>query len=138
MSHKNIRNVIVDIVCGRADHPTAEQIFEILTKELPQAEIKEVYECLDYLTGRGEIKRAQFPNEPFRYEGNTADHDHMVCLKCGAISDMPPVEVSMPEEIKKGNVRVMYHTLTVHCICSKCIAKLRLSSESKQKKYQKI
>ena len=37
-----------------------------------------------------------------RYDGNTAPHGHFVCRSCGAVIDLPPIPVELPDMSEVG------------------------------------
>jgi len=75
-------------LASRKDHPTVEEIYQALEKEMPSLYFATVYRTLRYLEEMGLVKRAPMVYERMRYEVEMEPHAHFVCRKCGAIMDV--------------------------------------------------
>lgn len=67
-------------------HPTAEQIFLALKQKNPKISQATVYNNLNALVTAGRLIRLSEAGCPDRYD-NTSRHDHLICVRCGALSD---------------------------------------------------
>ncbi len=68
------------------DHPTAEQLFLEVKKEIPTITLATVYRNLNKMSEDGEIIRLEVNGE-FHFDAHTEPHLHFVCEKCGRIMD---------------------------------------------------
>ncbi len=85
---------ILNIINESSEHMTAEQIFLILKKKEPKVVLATVYNNLNMLCDKELIRKISLEGSPDRYDrkrqivGPGWRHDHLVCRKCGRLSDM--------------------------------------------------
>lgn len=82
------RQLIYNSLRNRTDHPTAEQLYEDLKKEMPRIGIATIYRNLIELSENGEIVKLKSLNGPDRYDGNIKPHIHFECNKCNNLYDI--------------------------------------------------
>src|SRR5580692_3385847 len=82
------RRVILESLAGREDHPTADQVFEIVAPRLPGLSRTTVYRVLETLVELGVIHKASHLGSAARYDPNTQRHHHLTCLNCHKVVDM--------------------------------------------------
>ena len=87
------RQIILVEVRRRHTHPTADELYEIVRKKIPRISMGTVYRNLDILSKIGLIKKIDPSYPQMRFDGNTHDHAHIVCMACGRIED---AQVSTP------------------------------------------
>lgn len=80
-------------ILASASHPGPEDVFNALRGEMPTLSLATVYKSLDFLEGRGLVRRIAVVGETRRYDGNLARHSHVVCRECGGIADVDEVRV---------------------------------------------
>ena len=90
---------ILDIVSLSTEHLTAEGLYGKLKESGEKMSLATVY----------------------RYD-KTIRHDHLICEKCGAISDAM-LEDYREEFSKKSGVEVTFYDLKLFWLCDKCRAK---------------
>lgn len=69
------------------DHPAAAEVYEEIRKSYPQISLGTVYRNLNAMSDGGEIMRLSFSGTPDRFDRNPQEHYHIVCSRCGRISD---------------------------------------------------
>ena len=82
------RQVVLNIVKELA-HPTADEVYEYVRKELPRVSLATVYRNLEVLAEERLINRLEPDRLPRRYDWEVAAHLHMTCIKCGVIENIP-------------------------------------------------
>ncbi len=82
------RKTILDIVKSTCYHPTAEQIFKLIKKQLPKISVGTVYRNLDVLADQKLVKRIDIPGEPARFDAEMKNKAYFVCKNKGAIYDL--------------------------------------------------
>jgi Fur family peroxide stress response transcriptional regulator len=82
------RRVILEELLGRRDHPTADQIFEVVRERLPSLSRTTVYRVLEALVEVGAARRVLHPDAVARFDPVTDRHHHLVCERCGALVDI--------------------------------------------------
>ncbi len=83
------RKLILDVVRFACYHPTAEQIYILVKKQLSSISIGTVYRNLDILVSQSLIKRIDIPGEVVRFDADLSDKAYFVCSKMGVIYDLP-------------------------------------------------
>jgi Fe2+ or Zn2+ uptake regulation protein len=85
------RRVIVQVLLEEGSHLTADQVFQRARRELPDISPATVYNTLHELTALGVLQELDLGLgfDERRYDVVTEDHDHLVCLKCGRVEDIP-------------------------------------------------
>ena len=80
-----------------APHSSAEQVFALITDDLPGTSPQAVYMVLNDLARAGLIRRFEPAGSAALYERRTGDnHHHLVCESCGAVSDVDCVVGQAP------------------------------------------
>jgi len=114
------RQVIHDFLVSTKSHPTAEEIFAVARKTMPNIAFGTVYRNLSLMVNEGEVRKIPIPDAPDRFDGNTEIHDHMRCEICKRIFDIPRLgNINAEKSVPSGTV-VLGCEVTVRCICSDC------------------
>jgi Fe2+ or Zn2+ uptake regulation protein len=82
------RRAIVRTLLEDHSHPTAEQIFTRVNREMPDISPATVYNTLHELVEMGVLLELDLGLGERRYDVITTDHAHLVCLVCGSVSDV--------------------------------------------------
>ncbi|MGA3006467.1 MAG: transcriptional repressor [Opitutaceae bacterium] len=82
------REVVYNIVLGKRDHPTAEEIFARVKLSLPGISLATVYNCLETLSQCGLVRPVHFEREPTRYCTNLREHAHFHDDSTGHVHDI--------------------------------------------------
>lgn len=114
------RQAILNELCSRCDHPTAEQIYFQLKDQYPSLSLATVYRNLRQLEENSMVVRIPCP-EADRFDGKTKRHYHMTCLRCSEIVDL---EIEHAEQIdslpKEFGGKITGHSLMYYGYCEKC------------------
>lgn len=76
-------------------HPTVEEIYEYLTREIPTISKTTIYNTLNALLEKGIIHAITITGTETRYDFKTSPHRHLLCKRCGRIID---IEIECPYE----------------------------------------
>lgn len=109
---------IYDIVNTSYEHLTAEQIYVELQKNYPAVSRATIYNNLNKLCDLGLIRRVSLEDSPDRYD-RIKKHDHIVCQKCGRISDISFEDLTQTLEKQFGE-NFLYYDLKVFYLCPDC------------------
>ncbi|NBD22321.1 Fur family transcriptional regulator [Paenibacillus glycinis] len=82
------RRLILDILTESHDHPTASDIIDRLKTQGQSVAYATVYNSLRYLTEQGLIRELKLEGDASRYDSRTEDHQHIVCVSCGKVSEV--------------------------------------------------
>lgn len=94
------RLAILDYLDGNTSHPSAEDIYRTVSKEHQSMSFATVYNTLNTLAKAGTLRELTIDPERKRYDPDTSQHHHLICLVCGRIVDVPEgVTVDLPEAL---------------------------------------
>jgi Fur family peroxide stress response transcriptional regulator len=120
------REAIREELNRRRDHPTASEIYDAVRKKYPHISMGTVYRNLTEMKNAGEVivieTTAGSGNCAARYDGDTSDHCHFACLKCGSVSDIYIDGCSdlVREAEKQSGGKINQCSVTFTGLCSKC------------------
>ena len=119
MRYSHQRETIKNIVSSSDSHPTADLIFTITKKTIPNISLGTIYRNLKQLEDEGAIKTI-YDNNVVRYDWNTKPHNHLKCKKCGDLLDINLKYGKLTSSIKrKFKFDVDDVEITVIGTCSK-------------------
>ncbi len=119
-SLSNPRLKILEYLCYYRDHPTAEQMYVDLHKELPTLSKTTIYNTLHALAELGLVKILNFEENKARYDIITEEHGHFKCQTCGGIFDFQVEQKLIPKGELLG-YKIMERNLYFKGICKKCL-----------------
>ncbi|MBN1917259.1 MAG: transcriptional repressor [Verrucomicrobia bacterium] len=116
------RRVILEELRACMAHPTAREIFDRVRMRLPRISLATVYRNLDSLSRQGIIRQMESGGVERRYDGDTLDHYHLRCVRCGRIEDAPLGRLSGMEETvaRSSGYTVLGHRIEFEGICPGC------------------
>lgn len=82
------RAIIQALLEDDGTHPTAEQVFTRVQSTMPDMSHATVYNALHELVEVGVLLELGLGLGERRYDLNTADHAHLVCLGCRRVVDV--------------------------------------------------
>ena len=109
---------ILTLIHESDGHMTAEQIFLELKKTEPKVVQATIYNNLNTLCQKSLIRRMSIEGSPDRYD-KIRKHDHLVCQRCGALSDInfQDLTVSLEDQLGEG---IISYDLKVFYLCPTC------------------
>lgn len=118
------RQVILEEVKALKTHPTADDVFVRVRNRLPRISLGTVYRNLDVLAETGQIKRVDACGSQYRFDGDTGDHYHIRCVRCGRLDDVRMGTFSIPEDQARELVDydVVGHRFEFLGVCPECKA----------------
>lgn len=93
------RQVILEELQALASHPTAAELYERVRRRLPKVSLGTVYRNLELLARLGKIQKLDFGGDEGRFDGDLRRHDHVRCVECGRLDDIPGRAVDLPERV---------------------------------------
>ena len=116
------RQVILTELRKVTSHPTADAVYEMVRRKMPNISLGTVYRNLEVLTRIGQIAKLEVGGCQKRFDGNPRPHDHVRCVHCGKVDDMP-VSLAV-DPIAQAQADCEYRLLGYHLeftgICPKC------------------
>ncbi len=113
------RRIILDILKSTDIHPTADWIYEMARKEIPNISLGTVYRNLKILKEEGLIIELN-DGKQSRFDGRVDNHYHFKCEKCGHIYDIEEKDVDVSCFLEKKGFTVNSLDITLTGICDKC------------------
>ena len=116
------RRVVLEEVRKLETHPTADEVYRMVRERLPKISLGTVYRNLDRLSECGEIARLETSGSQLRFDGNTDNHCHVRCVRCGRVDDLEGVRIRVPEARVQATVDydIVGHRLEFLGICPQC------------------
>ena len=113
------RAAILEVLHSDKKHHTAEEIFDLTKKKLPEISRATVYNNLRALEGERLIRKISGEGGPDRYDNSFVPHGHLFCTACGGIFDieMPGFSEALSDCIKSD---VESYELKVRGLCLGC------------------
>ena len=112
---------ILDLINASSDHLTAEQIYLRLKASNSKVVLATVYNNLNLLYEQDQIRKVSVEGYPDRYD-KIIKHDHLVCKKCGALSDIRFSDLTAQLQAQLSE-EILSYDLKVHYICPSCRSK---------------
>lgn len=118
------RIAISKFILRNHEHPTAQKAYIEVKKVHPTVSLATIYTTIKILRDTGLILELNMPQGQTRFDPNIEPHAHLLCLRCGSISDwMDPI---MPKLIARvsadANFTVTGSSLDLKGICERCTA----------------
>ena len=119
------RAVILKELKKLRTHPSADEIYEIVRKDIPRISLGTVYRNLEILSDLGKIQKLELGGSVKRFDGNTENHYHIRCIQCNKIVDAPASVIRHIEKKLEGTCgfRILGHRLEYIGICPQCDGK---------------
>ncbi len=113
--------LIMDIINSHCGHLTAEEIYDIAKEKMPKIALGTVYRNLGSLCEEGIIGTISVSGKPDRFEKCINDHGHIICEKCGQISDFEiPISQIKGDLEKSLNIEITACCVSAGYICNNC------------------
>ncbi|MEX2044739.1 MAG: Fur family transcriptional regulator [Opitutus sp.] len=86
------RELVYNVLLGKRDHPTADEVYARVRTELPTTSLATVYNCLEALVQCSLVRAVNFERGPTRYCPNQQPHAHYHHEQTGETHDvdLPP------------------------------------------------
>ena len=95
--HFRKRDAILNYLQSTTAHPSAEMVYADLKQQIPDLSLGTVYRNLNLFKEKGLAITVGTVKGVERFDGNVAPHVHFICSDCGAVLDLPKMEV--PEQL---------------------------------------
>jgi Fur family ferric uptake transcriptional regulator len=116
------RTVILEELRKVTSHPTADELYTLVRKRMPQISLGTVYRNLDLLTEAREVLTLESAGSMCRFDGNTQPHRHVRCVHCGRVADVhtstdpaPAFQHLTVDDSQVTNARIEYDGICAVC-----------------------
>jgi Fur family ferric uptake transcriptional regulator len=123
------RRIILEKLQQMRSHPTADELYEIVRKDLPHISLGTVYRNLDVLCRTGQAHKIDTAGGQSRFEGDLQPHHHVRCKECGRLDDVFDLQWNTPAgEVKsKHGYEITGYRLEFDGVCPEC----RINTENR-------
>jgi len=124
------REVILEMLYSSDEHLTPESLHHLIQEKHPDLNtgIATVYRTLSLLEDSDMVTSLSFGAQGKKYELGAKDHhDHIICTKCGTISEFVDDEIeSRQKKIAEELGFIMQeHSMQIYGICLPCQSKMK-------------
>lgn len=112
------KGIILSTLCGMDSHPTAGELYEAIHAAYPTISRSTVYRVLGQMAADGQVLRVRLTGSDDRFDGNTCPHNHIRCRRCGAVADVPWVEIPPPSHT--AGYTMTSYTVEYAGLCPSC------------------
>ena len=119
------RKTILNILRQTKSHPSADEIYELVRKQLPRISLGTVYRNLELLASMELIQKLELGGTIKRFDWNPNKHYHIRCLVCGQVDDAPIAPLNKLEDELYGATvfSIIGHRLEFEGLCPDCTEK---------------
>ena len=116
------RQIILEELCSVKTHPTADDMYEMVRKRLPNVSLGTVYRNLEILSETGVIQKLDVGGTKKRFDGNVSTHPHVRCTECGKVDDVdfePDIDLTSAAA-PYTHYQILKHRLEYIGVCPDC------------------
>lgn len=118
------RIAILEYLEMSKEHPSAEIIYNAVSKSHPSISLATVYKTLDTFREANLVMEFNVGEDAHRYDGNAFIHPHFICNCCNSVLDMnePDSIHQLFTDFEKCNENLNFenHSLYFYGRCEKC------------------
>ncbi len=116
------QEIIWNIIKNSFEHPTADMIYQQAKLLAPKISVGTVYRNLNGFVEKGALKRIIVEGGPDRYDFNTQEHAHTICVCCGKVKDL--FVDDMIKELRENlDGDILSVQIDLYYICKNCKSK---------------
>lgn len=119
LSHQRLK--VLEYMSNNMNHPTVDQIYVELQKEVPTLSKTTIYNTLNTLMDAGLVKLVNIDTNETRYDAITQDHGHFKCESCGQVSDFN-LDFDLFSIDGLNNFKVNHKDVYFKGLCPNCIS----------------
>ena len=122
------REVILEMLYNSDEHLTPEGLHHLIQEKHPDLNtgIATVYRTLSLLEDSEMVTSLSFGAQGKKYELGAKDHhDHIICTKCGSISEFVDEEIELRQKkiAEELGFIMQEHSMQIYGICKTCQTK---------------
>lgn len=117
ISHQRLK--ILEYLINNKCHPTVEQIYLSLNKDMPTLSKTTIYSTLNTLIDAGIVRAINIEEYETRYDITTENHGHFKCESCGEIYDFN-IDMNLLDTKDLKNFKVNDENVYFKGLCPKC------------------
>jgi Fur family peroxide stress response transcriptional regulator len=123
-------------------HPSAEELYATLRREMPTLSLATVYKTLDALARIGAVRRVSWAGARSRWDTGLESHHHLVCIECGSVGDVRDARL---DAVKRRTValagrhgfQASGHVVEIFGRCAACLGNSRAFSAPRRARAER-
>lgn len=123
MRYSRQRELILQTVKDHPIHPTADEIYSLVRQKDSHISLGTVYRNLNLLVDEGMLLKIRAATGPDHFDGQTHDHHHLSCERCGRVWDIE--EEAVPDfngvVSQKTGHKILSHEIIFRGYCVQCL-----------------
>jgi Fur family peroxide stress response transcriptional regulator len=120
-SYARIR--IFEYLTVKNSHPTVDEIYNALAKDIPTLSKTTVYNTLDLFIEKGLARIINIEENETRYDAIMSNHGHFKCESCGKIYDFN-VDIDSLKSADLNNFKINDKNVYFKGICPRCLSSI--------------
>lgn len=121
LTHQRLK--VLEYLLNSTMHPTVEQIYKDLKKEVPSLSKTTIYNTLNYLAELNLIKVLAIDDNEAHFDAVTEAHGHFKCDLCGLIYDFN-IDLDSCNTEKLENFKINEKVVYFKGICPGCLSNI--------------
>lgn len=118
----NQREIILRELRRCKKHLTADELYDMVKKDMPRISLATVYRNLEILSEAGLIGKLEISGRQKRFDYKVEDHDHIYCVVCHRVDNL---NIERSEIDAKGLGAIKGYTITGYRlealgVCQEC------------------
>lgn len=114
------RIAILEYLENNKEHPSAFDIYNVISKKFPTISLATIYNTLDVLKQKGRLLEINIDADRKRYDPNPEPHHHFICIKCKKIVDIYKKFKFNLNELELGGSEVIGNHIEFYGLCPSC------------------
>ncbi len=116
------RLAIMRALIARRDHPTADQLYDDLSCQMPGMSRTTVYRVLDTFVSLGLVRKVDSRASKAHFDADVSRHPHLVCLNCGIVCDFQDRDFGLlqPPAVTDDGFEIVDYAVTLVGYCRQC------------------
>jgi Fur family transcriptional regulator, ferric uptake regulator len=123
LKHSAVRDAVIEEFLRAGGHVSIDQLLERVRARVPSIGYATVYRTLRLLVETGFAAERDFGGAHALFEpADTHHHDHVVCVRCGAVQEFEDAEIERLQEkaARRLGFRLTSHRLELFGVCASC------------------
>jgi Fur family peroxide stress response transcriptional regulator len=115
------RQAILEYLLVTDSHPTAEEIYRQVKERFPGVSLGTIYNTLNMLKENNFLLELNCGEMSTRFDGNAANHYHVVCRGCGKVVDFHTDLLQLDAlAAEHTGFAIETHRLVFYGVCTQC------------------
>lgn len=119
LTHQRLK--VLEYLSNSKNHPTVEQIYNALKKEVPSLSKTTIYNTLKYLAELSLIQVLAIDENEAHFDAATETHGHFKCSTCDKIYDFD-IDMDSCETEELDNFEINEKSVYFKGICPRCLS----------------